>query len=165
MLVDMLLRLKSIVYLPGDFVVKKVSALTSVLQREGSRLHFLSIRHLALSPQGDIGKEMYVIKSGAVQVVGGPDNSIVFVTLKAGCVFGEIRLVGSFIHLPRYKCLLIFIFKIISVLGVFGQKYVGIYLFIFQVPAQYFTFLIYWHHRGDNRLNVLLDNSLGQPVS
>ncbi|KAM4544072.1 cyclic nucleotide-gated channel beta-3-like [Fundulus diaphanus] len=63
MLVDMLLRLKSIIYLPGDFVVKK----------------------------GDIGKEMYIIKSGAVQVVGGPDNSIVFVTLKAGCVFGEIR--------------------------------------------------------------------------
>uniref|UniRef100_A0A1A8Q797 Cyclic nucleotide gated channel beta 3 n=1 Tax=Nothobranchius pienaari TaxID=704102 RepID=A0A1A8Q797_9TELE len=56
MLVDMLLRLKSIIYLPGDFVVKK----------------------------GDIGKEMYIIKSGAVQVVGGPDNSIVFVTLKAG---------------------------------------------------------------------------------
>ncbi|KAG7249158.1 hypothetical protein CRUP_007317 [Coryphaenoides rupestris] len=40
MLVDMLLRLKSIIYLPGDFVVKK----------------------------GDIGKEMYIIKSGAVQV-------------------------------------------------------------------------------------------------
>ncbi|KAE8280029.1 Cyclic nucleotide-gated cation channel beta-3 [Larimichthys crocea] len=67
MLVDMLLRLKSIVYLPGDFVVSK----------------------------GDIGKEMYIIKSGAVQVVGGPDNSIVFVTLKAGCVFGEISLLQS----------------------------------------------------------------------
>ncbi|XP_028825953.1 cyclic nucleotide-gated cation channel beta-3-like isoform X1 [Denticeps clupeoides] len=67
MLVDMLLRLKSIVYLPGDFVVKK----------------------------GDIGKEMYIIKAGEVQVVGGPDNKIVFVTLKAGCVFGEISLLQS----------------------------------------------------------------------
>lgn len=67
MLVDMLLRLKSIIYLPGDFVVK----------------------------QGDIGKEMFIIKSGAVQVVGGPDNSIVLVTLRAGCVFGEISLLQS----------------------------------------------------------------------
>ncbi|KAK2870276.1 hypothetical protein Q8A67_024668 [Cirrhinus molitorella] len=67
MLVDMLLRLKSIVYLPGDFVCKK----------------------------GDIGREMYIIKAGAVQVIGGPDNTIVFVTLKAGCVFGEISLLQS----------------------------------------------------------------------
>ncbi|XP_057178302.1 LOW QUALITY PROTEIN: cyclic nucleotide-gated cation channel beta-3 [Triplophysa rosa] len=67
MLVDMLLRLKSIVYLPGDFVCKK----------------------------GDIGREMYVIKAGEVQVIGGPDNKIVFVTLKAGCVFGEISLLQS----------------------------------------------------------------------
>ena len=33
MLVDMLLRLKSIVYLPGDFVVKKVSHIISILPR------------------------------------------------------------------------------------------------------------------------------------
>nr|ANV21129.1 cGMP-gated cation channel beta-X [Geotria australis] len=66
MIYDMLLRLKSVVYLPGDFVCKK----------------------------GELGREMYIIKAGEVQVVGGPDNKIVFVTLKAGAVFGEISLLA-----------------------------------------------------------------------
>uniref|UniRef100_A0ABI7Y3Q9 Cyclic nucleotide gated channel subunit beta 3 n=1 Tax=Felis catus TaxID=9685 RepID=A0ABI7Y3Q9_FELCA len=62
MIYDMLLRLKSTVYLPGDFVCKK----------------------------GEIGKEMYIIKQGEVQVLGGSDGAQVLVTLKAGAVFGEI---------------------------------------------------------------------------
>eukprot|EP00079_Xenopus_tropicalis_P036620 XP_017950391.1 PREDICTED: cyclic nucleotide-gated cation channel beta-3 [Xenopus tropicalis] len=67
MIQDLLLRLKSIVYLPGDFVCKK----------------------------GEIGREMYIIKQGAVQVLGGPDNQKVLVTLKAGAVFGEISLLSA----------------------------------------------------------------------
>ncbi|XP_034536167.1 cyclic nucleotide-gated cation channel beta-1-like [Notolabrus celidotus] len=63
MVFDMLTRLKSVVYLPGDFVCKK----------------------------GEIGREMYIIKQGEVQVVGGPDLQTVFVTIRAGSVFGEIR--------------------------------------------------------------------------
>ncbi|XP_059971702.1 cyclic nucleotide-gated cation channel beta-3 [Mesoplodon densirostris] len=67
MIYDMLLRLKSIVYLPGDFVCKK----------------------------GEIGKEMYIIKQGEVQVLGGADDAQVLVTLKAGAVFGEISLLAA----------------------------------------------------------------------
>ncbi|XP_068959579.1 cyclic nucleotide-gated channel beta-3 [Petaurus breviceps papuanus] len=66
MIYDMLLKLKSSVYLPGDFVCKK----------------------------GDIGREMYIIKQGEVQVLGGPDDNKVLVTLKAGSVFGEISLLA-----------------------------------------------------------------------
>ncbi|XP_032861787.2 cyclic nucleotide-gated cation channel beta-3 isoform X2 [Tyto alba] len=67
MIHDMLLRLKSIVYLPGDFVCKK----------------------------GEIGREMYIIKQGEVQVLGGPDGTKVLVTLRAGAVFGEISLLAA----------------------------------------------------------------------
>ncbi|XP_037550712.1 cyclic nucleotide-gated cation channel beta-1 [Nematolebias whitei] len=67
MMFDMLTRLKSVVYLPGDFVCKK----------------------------GEIGREMYIIKQGEVQVVGGPDLQTVFVTIRAGSVFGEISLLAG----------------------------------------------------------------------
>ncbi|XP_066228522.1 cyclic nucleotide-gated channel beta-3 [Saccopteryx leptura] len=67
MLYDILLRLKSTIYLPGDFVCKK----------------------------GEIGKEMFIIKHGEVQVLGGSDSTQVLVTLKAGTVFGEISLLAA----------------------------------------------------------------------
>uniref|UniRef100_A0A8C0X2L3 Cyclic nucleotide-binding domain-containing protein n=1 Tax=Castor canadensis TaxID=51338 RepID=A0A8C0X2L3_CASCN len=67
MIYDMLLRLKSTIYLPGDFICKK----------------------------GEIGKEMYIIKQGEVQVLGGPDGAQVIVILKAGAVFGEISLLAT----------------------------------------------------------------------
>nr|XP_030703807.1 cyclic nucleotide-gated cation channel beta-1 [Globicephala melas] len=63
MIFDMLKRLRSVVYLPNDYVCKK----------------------------GEIGREMYIIQAGQVQVLGGPDGKSVLVTLKAGSVFGEIR--------------------------------------------------------------------------
>jgi cyclic nucleotide gated channel alpha 3 len=62
---ELVLRLKPVLYSPGDYICRK----------------------------GEVGKEMYIVNSGKLQVIS-EDGSSVLATLKAGSCFGEISVLN-----------------------------------------------------------------------
>ncbi|RWS18988.1 cyclic nucleotide-gated cation channel beta-3-like protein, partial [Leptotrombidium deliense] len=61
---DLVVKLKPVLFLPGDYICKK----------------------------GEIGQEMYIVNEGVVQVLGDTGN--VLASLSEGSVFGEVSVLG-----------------------------------------------------------------------
>lgn len=92
LLKELVVKLRPIVYLSGE---KRSFAYESTFQ--GNMLNFRAGDYIC--KKGDVGKEMYIIAVGQIQVIGGgggdnsPSSSIL-ATLGAGVCFGEIALLG-----------------------------------------------------------------------
>lgn len=90
-LCELVLRLRPVLFSPGDYICRKGKYLTLICSPWKLTLVFHAHK-LSLSI-GEVGKEMYIVNRGRLQVVAD-NGKTVMASLKAGSYFGEISILN-----------------------------------------------------------------------
>ncbi len=90
LLFELVLKLRPLLFVPGDVICRKACYSSC----DCHHVHFVMAMWSPASLQGEIGKEMYIVNQGLMQVIGGADNDVL-AELGPGAVFGEIRWVSD----------------------------------------------------------------------
>lgn len=88
-LCELVLRLRPVLFSPGDYICRKGTYLASIILRITTNE---SVCFSDTIP-GEVGKEMYIVNRGRLQVVGD-NGKTVMASLKAGSYFGEISILN-----------------------------------------------------------------------
>ncbi len=88
-LCELVLRLRPVLFSPGDYICRKGMNRRSVCLSFYVRTHSFA----APSIKGEVGKEMYICARGRLEVVADEGKTIL-ATLKAGSYFGEISILN-----------------------------------------------------------------------
>lgn len=86
-LCELVLRLRPVLFSPGDYICRKGKC--DKLSLSLSLTHTYCIVPFA----GEVGKEMYIVNRGRLQVVAD-NGKTVMASLKAGSYFGEISILN-----------------------------------------------------------------------
>jgi CRP-like cAMP-binding protein len=91
-LCELVLRLRPVLFSPGDYICRKGKYFISITNKNGI---FSSTPAPAWCTRiaGEVGKEMYIVNRGRLQVVGD-NGKTVMASLKAGSYFGEISILN-----------------------------------------------------------------------
>lgn len=87
-LCELVLRLRPVLFSPGDYICRKGKC-DICLSLPFSTATPVSL----LLPAGEVGKEMYIVNRGRLQVVAD-NGKTVMASLKAGSYFGEISILN-----------------------------------------------------------------------
>lgn len=97
-LCELVLRLRPVLFSPGDYICRKGKYIFRANITPKDRQYFFhSLYYAIIFPTslvlGEVGKEMYIVNRGRLQVVA--DNGrTVMASLKAGSYFGEISILN-----------------------------------------------------------------------